>query len=105
MSQSSGDGHQALSGTFVLDLSEGVAGAYCSKLLADLGAGVVKVETPAGDPLRRMGPFAGGKANPEASGLFLHLNANKRGIVLDLESNEGRREVPEPGAPGRPGNP
>lgn len=82
---------QALSGTRVLDLSDGVAGAYCSKLLADLGADVVKVEPPEGDSLRRGGPFPGGKADAEQSGLFLHLNANKRGIVLDLAERGDRR--------------
>jgi crotonobetainyl-CoA:carnitine CoA-transferase CaiB-like acyl-CoA transferase len=84
---------QALSGLYVLDLSQGVAGAYCTKLLADLGADVVKVEPPQGDELRRMGPFPAGRPDPEASGLFLHLNANKRGIVLDLEAKEDRRRL------------
>ncbi len=82
---------QALAGTRVLDLSEGVAGAYASKLLADLGADVVKVEPPEGDRLRRLGPFPGGKPDTERSGLFLHLNANKRGIVLALENPEDRQ--------------
>jgi crotonobetainyl-CoA:carnitine CoA-transferase CaiB-like acyl-CoA transferase len=80
---------QALAGTRVLDLSEGVAGAYCTKLLADLGADVVKVERSGGDPLRRLGPFPAGQTDAERSGLFLHLNANKRGIVLDLDSDSG----------------
>jgi crotonobetainyl-CoA:carnitine CoA-transferase CaiB-like acyl-CoA transferase len=77
----------ALEGVFVVDISDGVAGAYASKLLADLGAEVVKVEPPAGDSLRRMGPFPREGPDPERSGLFLHLNANKRGVVLDLESD------------------
>ncbi|HXH23593.1 MAG TPA: CoA transferase, partial [Dehalococcoidia bacterium] len=84
---------QALAGTRVLDLSDGVAGAYCSKLLADLGADVIKVEPPDGDSLRRLGPFPGGQPDPERSGLFLHLNANKRGIVLDLDSADGRASL------------
>lgn len=79
----------ALAGLRVVDASQGVAGAYATRLLADLGADVVKVEPPDGDPLRRMGPFPSSGPDPEQSGLFLHLNANKRGIVLDLES-EGR---------------
>jgi crotonobetainyl-CoA:carnitine CoA-transferase CaiB-like acyl-CoA transferase len=83
---------QVLSGTTVLDLSEGVAGAYASKLLADLGADVIKVERPDGDPLRRYGPFPAGRSDPEAAGLFLHLNANKRGIVLDLDDPAERAQ-------------
>lgn len=84
---------RALDGLRVVDASEGVAGAYASKLLADLGADVVKVESPSGDPLRRMGPFPKGGPDPECSGLFLHLNANKRGIVLDLETSEARASL------------
>ncbi len=83
----------ALDGVFVVDLSEGVAGAYCSKLLADLGADVVKVEPPSGDPLRRMGPFPGGVPDPERSGLFLHLNANKRSVALNLDAPADRARL------------
>ena len=66
------------------------AAAYAGKLLADLGADVVKVEPPAGDPLRRRGPFVGGVADPERSGLFLYLNTNKRGVVLDPAADHDR---------------
>ena len=79
---------QALYGLRVLDLSQGVAGAYCSKLLADLGADVIKAEPPDGDCLRGIGPFPGGEPDLERSGLFLHLNANKRGIVLNVDDRE-----------------
>jgi crotonobetainyl-CoA:carnitine CoA-transferase CaiB-like acyl-CoA transferase len=68
----------------------GVAAAYASKLLADLGADVVKVEPPDGDPARRRGPFPGGVPDPERSGLFVYLNCNKRGVTLDLAEARDR---------------
>jgi crotonobetainyl-CoA:carnitine CoA-transferase CaiB-like acyl-CoA transferase len=80
---------QPLTGLVVLDFSEGVAGPHCTKLLADFGARVVKVEPLAGDPARAMGPFPGDEPDPERSGLFLHLNTNKEGVALDLDRPEG----------------
>ncbi|MGD9701562.1 MAG: CaiB/BaiF CoA transferase family protein [Acidimicrobiia bacterium] len=78
----------------VLDASTGVAGAYCAKLLADLGAEVVKVESPAGDPLRRLGPFSKGhEGNPEASAPFLYFNSTKQSVVLDLDQEDGRERL------------
>jgi crotonobetainyl-CoA:carnitine CoA-transferase CaiB-like acyl-CoA transferase len=74
----------------VLDLSEGVAGAYCAKLLAGFGADVIKIETPGrGDPLRRHGPFPGDVPHPEKSALFLYLNTGKKSITLDLAQRTG----------------
>ena len=71
---------QPLTGLRVLDLTWHVAGPYTTKLLADYGASVLKVERPgAGDPCRAFGPFKDDEPNPEASGTFLHLNTNKRG--------------------------
>lgn len=68
-----------------------VSAAYAAKLMADLGAEVLKVEPPRdGDPARRRGPFPGGVAHAEKSGLFLYLNTNKRGITLDLQQPRGR---------------
>jgi crotonobetainyl-CoA:carnitine CoA-transferase CaiB-like acyl-CoA transferase len=68
-----------------------VAAPYATKLLADLGADVVKIEPPGrGDPSRARGPFPGAVPHPEKSGLFLYLNTNKRGIALDLTRAEGR---------------
>ena len=75
----------ALDGLNVLDFTHYVAGPYCTKLLADYGATVIKVEPPVGDGARRLGPFPGDESDPEKSGLFLHLNTNKRGIALDLK--------------------
>lgn len=80
----------ALSDLRVVDLSNGIAGAFCSKLFADFGADVIKVEPPSGHPTRSLGPFSGGNSDPESSGMFIYLNANKRGATLDLESERGR---------------
>ena len=77
-------GSSTLSDLRVIECAEGVAGPYCGKLLADLGADVVKVEPPAGDSSRRFGPFPGDRPHLERSGQFLYLNANKRGITLDI---------------------
>jgi CoA:oxalate CoA-transferase len=75
----------------VLELCNLVAGPYCAKLLADLGAEVIKVEPPGvGDAARRRGPFLGDDPHPEKSGLFLYLNMNKLGVTLDVTSEAGR---------------
>ena len=82
----------ALSDITVLDFTHWIAGPYCSKLLADYGADVVKVERPGiGDAARAMGPFPNDEPHPEKSGTFLHLNTNKRSITLDLKTDGGRR--------------
>ncbi len=78
-----------LTGLRVLELGHQIAGPYCAKLLADLGADVIKLERPGGDSLRAWGPFPGDRPDPDASGLFRYLNANKRGVVLDLKTPEG----------------
>lgn len=81
---------QALSGITVLDLSEYVAGAYCTKLLGAFGAEVIKIEkADGGDPARRVGPFLNDDPNPETSALFLYLNTNKKSITLDISSLTG----------------
>ncbi len=86
---------QALSGVLVLDLSQGVPGPYCTKLLADYGAEVIKVEPPAGDCSRRAGPFHNDRPHPEGSGLFLHLNTNKRSITLNPGTAAGLKILKE----------
>ena len=69
-----------------------MAGPYCTRLLADYGAEVIKVERPGlGDGARRLGPFVGGQPHPEKSCLFLHLNTNKKGITLNLKTDTGRK--------------
>ncbi len=81
----------ALGGVRVLELCKLVAGPYCTKLLADLGAEVVKVEPPgSGDPARHLPPFYHDEPDPEKSGLFLYLNTNKLGITLDVATATGR---------------
>ena len=79
----------ALAGMRVIDLSQGVSGPYCTKMLADFGAEVIKVEPPDGDVARVAGPFPGDTPHPEKSALFLHLNTNKRSITLDLHCEAG----------------
>ncbi len=74
----------------VLELGELFSAAYCAKLLADLGADVIKVEPPGGDEARRAGPFPGDIPHPERSGLFLYLNTNKMGLTLDVSTASGR---------------
>ncbi|MDQ7096516.1 CoA transferase [Desulfosporosinus sp. PR] len=80
-----------LSGVKLLEYCSFVTGPYCSKLFADLGAEVIKVETPRGDEARRRGPFLGDKPDPELSGLFLYHNTNKLGVTLNLDSPTGRK--------------
>src|SRR5215469_17321129 len=79
-----------LNGISVVEYGAGVAAAFATKLMADLGADVIKVETPNGDSTRHYGPFPGDQPDPEKSGLFAYLNANKRGITLDLTTDEHR---------------
>jgi len=78
-----------LEGLRVLDLTQGVAGPHATKLLADFGAIVTKLEPSGGDRSRRDGPFPGDEPNPEASASFLLRNTNKRSVVADLETLEG----------------
>jgi len=87
---------QSLTGVRVLDLSWHIAGPFCTKLLADYGADVIKVERPGeGDPARRIGPFLEGDPHPEKSLLFSNLNLNKRSVTLDLKSGPGREACRE----------
>src|ERR1035437_8851616 len=79
-----------LDGLTIVDLTEYVCGPYATKLLADFGANVIKVERPGGDPARRLGPFPGDIPHPEKSGTFFYFNTNKRSIELDLQCEDGR---------------
>ena len=82
----------ALEGLRILDLTQGVAGPYCTKLLSDYGADVLKIERPeGGDPARRAGPFPDDEPHPERSGLFLDLNTGKRSLTLNLKTESGQR--------------
>jgi len=74
----------------VLDLTSSM-GAFCGKLLSDLGMDVIKVEPPGGGGSRREPPFARGHAHVEGSLRFAYLNAGKRSITLDVAREGGRR--------------
>ncbi|MGF6599278.1 CoA:oxalate CoA-transferase [Paraburkholderia sp. GAS448] len=74
-----------LAGVRVVDFSRVLAGPFCTALLSDLGADVIKIEPPTGDDYRSVGPFADGE-----SGLFAAMNRNKQSIVIDLKIDAGR---------------
>lgn len=75
----------ALAGLTVIETAERVSGEYAAKLLADLGAEVIKIERPGGAPTRAMGPFKDWEST-----LFAYLNANKKSVVLDLDQASDR---------------
>jgi len=80
----------ALAGITVIDLTHHIAGPYCTKLMAGMGAEVIKIERPgSGDPARSMRPFPGDVPDSEKSGAFLYLNTGKKGITLDLKTASG----------------
>lgn len=80
-----------LSGVRVVDFSQNLAGPYAAQILGDLGADVVKVEPPGGDPARGWGPpFIGGNSH-----LFQAVNRNKRSVILDLKTPDGRERARE----------
>ncbi|MBI4334017.1 MAG: CoA transferase [Chloroflexi bacterium] len=80
---------QALGDIRVLDLAD-ARGQYCGKLLADLGADVIKVEPPGGDAARTIGPFFRDEAHVEKSLFWFRFNANKRSVTLDLDYPAGK---------------
>ena len=81
----------ALSGVRVVEWGNYISAPFCGKVLAELGAEVIKVEPPlVGDDSRRSGPFPGHIPDPERSGLFLLSNINKRGVSLNLNTATGR---------------
>lgn len=86
----------ALGGVRVLELASGVAGPFCSRLFADFGAEVLKVEAPGvGDETRAWGPFPGDWRDREQSGTFFFLNTDKRSVVLDPDSPADRERLLE----------
>jgi len=87
---------KALTGIKVLEYANFIAGPYCGKLLADLGAEVIKIEKPVvGDEARQYGPFPDDLPHPERSGLFLYLNTNKLSITLNVEAATGAKILKE----------
>ncbi len=83
-----------LCGVRVLDLTDETA-FLAGKILGDMGADVVKVEPPGGDPARHRGPYLSGIADPERSLLWLALNTSKRGVTIDLAMDAGREKLRE----------
>lgn len=76
----------ALEGVRILDLSRVLAGPFCTMMLADLGAEVIKIEIPGkGDDSRSFGPFVNGE-----SGYYMNVNRNKEGVTLNLKKPEGK---------------
>lgn len=90
MSAETADAKRPFSRINVVECGGGVSAAFAAKMLADLGANVIKVEPPTGDVTRTRGPFPGDKPDPEKSGLYVFLNVNKRGVAADLTRQEGR---------------
>jgi len=89
MMNEQGREHQLLGPFRVLDLTD-EKGYLCGKILGDLGADVIKVEPPGGDPGRNVGPFYHDIPHPERSLHWFAFNSNKRGITLNLESSDGQ---------------
>ena len=82
----------ALEDLEVVDLTHYTSGPFCTKIFADFGASVIKIEKPGeGDGSRKLGPFPNDVPDPEASGLFLNLNTNKQSVTLNLKTEKGRR--------------
>jgi len=77
---------QPLSGIKIIDVTSVMAGPYCTMLLGDLGAEVIKIEPPTGDMMRRSPPFVAGEST-----YYFYANRNKRGMALNLQKKEGRR--------------
>jgi crotonobetainyl-CoA:carnitine CoA-transferase CaiB-like acyl-CoA transferase len=78
-----------LAGVRVVDLTSTLSGPYGAMLLADMGADVIKVEPPAGDPARDVGP----RVSPDMGALFVNVNRGKRSVVLDLATDAGRADL------------
>jgi crotonobetainyl-CoA:carnitine CoA-transferase CaiB-like acyl-CoA transferase len=83
----------ALEGLTVLDFTSHIAGPYATKLMADLGARVIKVERPGGDIARSRGPWLADEPGLERSGTYQFLNTNKESVVLDLKRPEAKPVV------------
>ncbi len=84
-----------LSGIRVLDFSRMLSGPYCTMMLADHGAEVIKIESPEGDTSRTNGPYRDDDPEKIWAGYFVSLNRSKKSVVLDLKSEEGKAAVRE----------
>ena len=84
--------HRILDGVRVLDLSRVMSGPFCSSMLADLGAEVIKIEMPGrGDEGRAFGPYRDGEST-----YFMMLNRGKKSVTIDMKTEEGRTRCPLP---------
>ena len=81
-----------LAGLRVLDLTSYLA-QHCARALGDMGADVIKVEPPDGDPARMLPPFAGNIEHPERSLRFIHANRSKRGVTLNINDESDREAI------------
>ena len=88
-------GNGPLHGIKILDMTWMLAGPYCTMLLADMGADVIKVESPHGDPMRQLGPHLPDDKDKHFGGYFQSVNRSKRSIVLDLKSEQGKHDLLE----------
>lgn len=85
---------QLLDDVAVVEIALGsIAASYCGKLFADIGADVIKVEPPNGDPMRADGHPSNGPPPDQDSSLFRHLNTNKRSVVIDASSSDGQSQL------------
>ncbi len=84
-----------LSGVRVLDFSRMLSGPYCTMMLADHGAEVIKIESPEGDTSRSNGPYRADDTAHEWAGYFVSLNRNKKSVVLDLKNAEAKAAIRE----------
>ena len=86
----------ALSGLKIVELGDFIAAPFCTKLMADMGAEVIKIEPPgSGDSARRYGPFPNDDPHPERSLLFAYLNTSKLGVTLDVRKPLGKKLLRE----------
>lgn len=82
-----------LEGIRVIELGGGIAGSYATKMFADYGAEVIKIEPPEGDETRRMAPYIGNEEGIERSAVYLHNNTGKKSVVLDLNRESDRESL------------
>lgn len=94
MTHTSGSDRTApLDGLVVIDLSRYIAGPYCTMLMADAGATVIKVEPPAGDDTRRLEPYIEAEDGNDVSAYFIRMNRGKKSITLDLKTDDDRKTL------------
>ena len=82
---------QPLEGIRVVELANNVAGAYAGRLLAGYGADVIKIESASNNAVREAGPFIGDDVDLEKGAFHLHLNANKRSVLGDIDDSNGKQ--------------